>query len=84
MKGVDHEYAEGLGRMMSGVYAHISENVLSAPLACHMMLNDGRFQFSHGGAKILLTQMEDFLDGKEVNVKLRKRRGGGAWPDCFD
>jgi len=83
----DECHAEGLGRVMTGVNALLSRNVVS-PTMAHLLVSQGgtRFTYSHGEENLLVTQLEDYLDGKECNFilrtnynKIEKRRE--RWPD---
>jgi hypothetical protein len=65
------EYIEGLSRILGGIRAHVSETVVSTTLAHAMMLRGGtRFRFSHEFAYLMLSQAEDYFDGKDINIRI--------------
>jgi len=65
---------EVLGRFLTAINdAAQSRDVVSATMAHFLICNDGsRFNFSHEFTNLLLTQMEDCLEGKQVHLVLRK------------
>jgi hypothetical protein len=62
-------YGRGLGHVLSGICAHLSSSVISATMAWHLIMNESRFRFSHDFAPILLSQMEDWLLGKDISFR---------------
>jgi hypothetical protein len=80
------DYVEGLGRVLTGVNAALNRNVVSSTMAHLLICQHGsRFVFSHKFQHLLLSQMKDVLEGKEINFILRKNRGENnetkLWPD---
>ena len=67
-------FIEGLSRVLIGIRAHISSYVISAPLAYHIVTKGSRFEFSHEFSYFLLAQLEDFIEGKPISVKIRSRK----------
>ena len=53
------DFVEGLCRLLSGITAHLSSTVVSAPLAHVLIVKGSRFQFSHEFGNLLLTQIID-------------------------
>ena len=68
------DYCEGLKRMLSSLYAHTSENVLSATMAHMLLYQKERFSFSHEFTTIPTRHLIDWCDGntEELNFRLRK------------
>ncbi len=65
-------FVEGLSRLLSGMNAATTRDVISAPMAHLLMCNKGtRFQFSHDFSHLLITQMEATLEGQPVNHRIR-------------
>ena len=82
------DFVEGLCRLLSGITAHLSSTVVSAPLAHVLIVKGSRFQFSHDFGNLLLTQIIDYLDGdKEMSYYLcRGYNTSGKeiqWPEMF-
>ncbi len=51
-------------------------------MAWHLIINESRFQFSHDFAPILLSQMEDWLLGKDISFRYRRStKTGTGWLD---
>ena len=71
----DPDHIEGLGRVLTGINAALSRNVVSSTMA-HLLICQGgsRFTYSHDFANLLLTQLEDVLEGKEVHFILRRNK----------
>lgn len=60
------DFVEGLSRVLSGIRAHLSSNVMSATMG-HLLVTQGsRFSFSHSFSNLLLTQLQDLINEKEV------------------
>lgn len=81
-------HIEGLGRVMTGVNALLSSNVVGCTMGHLLISQDGeRFTYSHDFTHLLVSQMEDVLDDKEISFILRTnidRDGDGSkiqWPD---
>jgi hypothetical protein len=82
---LEPSFHEGKCRVLSGLNAATTRNVISATMAHLIPLNRGsRFVFSHNFSELLVGQMEATL---EVNVCLRtgKLTGGEilSWPDSL-
>ena len=65
------DFAEGLSQLLSGIRAHMSSSIISPPLAHLLVCQDSRFKFSHDFAYLLVSQIEDHLEEKDTNFKLR-------------
>ena len=81
-------FLEGLCRVLSGIQATITKDVVSSTMSHLMVCQDGkRFTFSHDFDNILLTQISDVLEGKECSFSLRNNRNASGeftqWPDSF-
>lgn len=79
-------HIEGLSCVMSGLNALLSSNVVSSTMAHLLISQDGeRFVYSHEFSHLLLSQMEDVLDQKEINFILRRNKDAEGnelqWPD---
>ena len=78
---------EGLGRILTGTYAMCAQDTVSSTLAHILIMQDGeRFVYSHGFTPLLVSQLEDCLEGKEMFCKLRvnkdeKKGKLQLWPD---
>ena len=78
---------EGLGRILTGTYAMCAQDTVSSTLAHILIMQDGeRFVYSHGFTPLLISQLEDCLEGKEMFCKLRvnkeeKTEKLQLWPD---
>ena len=78
---------EGLGRILTGTYAMCAQDTVSSTLSHVLMMQDGeRFVYSHGRTPLLISQLEDCLEGKEMLCKLRVNREEKKgklqlWPD---
>ena len=72
-------FIEGLGRIMTGVNAFLSRDVVSCTMA-HLLICQGgeRFTYSHGFAHILLQNMENILEKKKNGMSFRLRRNWNA------
>ena len=82
------DFVEGLCRLLSGITAHLSSTVVSAPLAHVLIVKGSRFQFSHEFGNLLLTQIIDYLDGEnEISYYLRRGYNNSGkeiqWPEMF-
>ena len=78
-------FGEGISRMLSGIMAATSRDVVSAPMAHLLICQHGRrFKYSHDFTPLLAQQMDDFLHDKPVNVRLRTKTKKGQityWED---
>ena len=66
---------EGLGRILTGTYVMCARDTVSSPLA-HILIVQDRQQvvYSHGFTPLLISQLEDCLEGKDMSCKLRVNR----------
>jgi hypothetical protein len=68
-------FSEGISRMLCGLNAATSRDVVSAPMAHFLVCNNGkRFRYSHDFAPLLISQMDDTLAGRPVRGILRKSK----------
>ena len=82
-------WVEGLSRVLSGINAATSRNVISAPMSHNLASNkSSRFHFSHQFAELLVGQLSDILDPKRkhgVSYILRRCKEEGeeaaSWRD---
>ena len=86
----DPDFVEGLSRLLCGISAHLNANVVAAPMAHIIVVNDSRFMFSHTFGNLLLSQMEDYIDDIQTNVSFRIRTSNDKvsntkvkWPDFW-
>ena len=68
------DMCEGIGRVLSSLYAHTSGNVLSATMAHLLLYQDQRFTFSHDFQHIPLRHLIDWCNGdhEDLTFLLRK------------
>ena len=80
-------FVEGLSRLLSGMNAATTRDVLSATMAHLLTCNNGtRFQFSHDFSYLLINQLEATLEGQPVKHRIRVNKFKGksvAWNDSF-
>ena len=78
-------FTEGLCRLLSGMNAATSRNVISATMA-HLINSNGgsRFIYSTGFADLLIRQLEATLEGEDVNVRIRSTVVEGEVKTCQD
>ncbi len=80
-------FGEGLSRVLSGLYAATTRNVISATMAHLIPCNDGsRFVYSHTCSDLLVGQMEAALEGQDINVRIRLNKLQNkiiTWPDSL-
>jgi hypothetical protein len=80
-------FGEGLSRVLSGLNAATTRNVISATMAHLIPCNDGsRFVYSHTFSDLLVGQMEATLEGEDVNVRIRSNKLQNkiiTWPDSL-
>jgi hypothetical protein len=80
-------FGEGLSRVLSGLNAATTRNVISATMAHLIPCNDGsRFVYSHIFSYLLLGQMEATLEGQDINVRIRSNKLQNkiiTWPDSL-
>jgi hypothetical protein len=69
-------FGEGLSRVLSGLNAATTRNVISATKAHLIPCNDGsRFVYSqHTFSDLLVGQMEATLEGQDINVRIRSNK----------
>jgi hypothetical protein len=69
---LEPSFCEGLCRLLSGLNAATTRNIISALMA-HLIPSNGgsRFVFSHNFSDLLVGQMEATLEGQDVNVRIR-------------
>jgi hypothetical protein len=69
---LEPSFCEGLCRVLSGLNAATTRNVISATMAHLIPLNGGsRFVFLHNFSDLLVGQMEATLEGQDGNVRIR-------------
>ena len=82
---VQDGFVEGLCRMLGGMNAATSRNVISSTMAHLLVCNNGsRFQFSHDFGNLLVGQLEATLEGRPTDVRVRTNVLKGeriVWPD---
>ena len=86
--GGEPSVGEGLSRVLSGLNAATTRNVISATMAHLIPCNDGsRFVYSHTFSDSLVGQMEATLEGQDINVCIRSNKLQNkiiTWPDSLD
>eukprot|EP00986_Skeletonema_menzelii_P019921 scaffold29575_cov320-Skeletonema_menzelii.AAC.1 len=67
------DFGEGLSRILSCMNANMTKAICSSTMAHLLILNkDGqRFEYSHDFSNILVSQMEDVLEGGEGSFRIR-------------
>ena len=83
----EQSYIRGLINVLIGIRGHVSELTVTPTLASFIVSHGSRFDFSHGFAPLLLSQMMAFLNGEDIQYTLhRKSRDGIYWKDirCND
>jgi hypothetical protein len=64
-------FGEGLSRVLSGLNAATTRNVISATMAHLIPCNGGsRFVFSHTFSDFLVGKIEATLEGQDINVRI--------------
>ena len=64
-------FGEGLSRVLSGLNAATTRNVISATMAHLIPCNDGsRFVYSHTFSDLLVGRMEATLENQDINVRI--------------
>jgi hypothetical protein len=81
-------FGEGLSRVLSGLNAATTKNVISSTIAHLKPCNNGSwFVFSHKFSDLLVGKMEATLDGQDINVHIRTSKVPGGelkcWPDSL-
>jgi hypothetical protein len=71
---LEPSFYEGLSRVLSGLNAAMSRNVISATMA-HLIPSNGgsRFVFSHDFSDLLVGQMAT-LEGQDTNLRIRTNK----------
>jgi len=82
---VQQGFTEGLCRMLGAMNASTSRCVVGTTMA-HLLVCQGgtRFKMSHDTGNLLIPQLEATLEGRSVDVRLRKNMRGKKeiiWPD---
>ena len=84
---IEPSFGEGLSRILSGMNAATTRNVISATMAHLIPCNDGsRFVFSHDFSDLLVGQMEATLEGEITNVRIRSNKLNNetiTWPESL-
>ena len=81
-------FGEGLSRVLLGLNAATTRNVISSTMA-HLIScnNESRFVISHKFSDLLGRQMEATLEGQDINVRIRTNKVPGdelkCWPDSL-
>ena len=69
----DGNYAEGFKRILSAMYAHLSNDVVAATMAHLLLIQDGsRFSYSHDFVTIPLPHLLSWYDGEDLYFRLKK------------
>ena len=81
-------FGEGLSRVLSGLNAATTRNVVSSTMAHLISCNNGsQFSFSYDFSDLLVGQMEATLEGQDINVRIRTSKIPGGefkcWPDSL-
>ena len=83
----DPSFGEGLSRVLSGLNAATTRNVISATMAHLIPCNDGsRFVYSHTFSDLLVGQMEATLEGHDISVSIQSNKFENkiiTWPDSL-
>ncbi len=68
---IDPSFGEGLSRLLLGLNAATTRNVISATMALLIPCNNGsRFVYSHDFSDLLVGRMEATLEGEITNVRI--------------
>ncbi len=81
-------FGESLSRVLSGLNAATTRNVISSTMAHLISCNNGsQFAFLHKFSDLLVGQMEATLEGQDINVHIRTSKVPGGevkcWPDSL-
>ena len=86
-EGKEPSFAEGLSRVLSGLNAATTRNVISATMAHLIPCNNGsRFVYSHEFSDLLVSQMEATLEGQDITVRIRSSKYEEkitTWPESL-
>ena len=67
------DYAEGFKRILSAMYAHLSNDVFAATMAHYMLTQDNsRFSYSHEFVTIPLPHLLAWYKGEDLHFRLKK------------
>ncbi len=84
---MEPSFGEGLSRVLSGLIAATTRNVISATMAHLIPCNNGsRFVYSHEFSDLLVGQMEATLEGEDINVCIRSNELDNetiTWPELL-
>ena len=84
---IEPSFGEGLSRLLSGLNAATTRNVISATMAHLIPCNNGsRFVYSHDFSDLLVGQMEATLEGEITNVRIRSNKLNNetiTWPESL-
>jgi hypothetical protein len=69
---LEPSFHKGLNRVLSGLNAAMTRNVISATIA-HLIPSNGesRIVFSHDFSDLIVGQIEATLEGQDINVRIR-------------
>ncbi len=72
---LESSFREGLCRVLSGLNAATTRNMIGATMA-HLIPSNGgsRFVFSHDFFDLLVGQMEATLEGQDINIRIRTNK----------
>jgi hypothetical protein len=72
---LEPSFHEGLCRLLSGLNAATTRDLISATMA-HLIPSNGgsSFVFSHDFSDLLVGQMEATLEGQDINVRIRTNK----------
>jgi hypothetical protein len=81
-------FGEGLSRVLLGLNAATTRNVISSTIAHLISCNNGsHLVFSHKFSNLLVGKMEARLEGQDINVRIRTSKVPGGelkcWPDSL-
>jgi hypothetical protein len=71
----ESSFGEELSRVLSGLNAATTRNVISATMAHLIPCNNGSL-YSHDFSDLLVGQMEATLEGQDINVRIRSNKLG--------
>ncbi len=84
---IESSFGEGLSRLLSGLNAATTRNVISATMAHLIPCNNGsRFVYSHDFSDLLVGQMEATPEGEITNVQLWSNELNNetiTWPESL-
>mmetsp|Transcript_1485 Transcript_1485/g.3204 ORF Transcript_1485/g.3204 Transcript_1485/m.3204 type:complete len:1761 (+) Transcript_1485:1415-6697(+) len=85
------DFGEGLGRILTGINAALSRDIVSSTMSHNLVYNNGsRFRFSHDFTHLLLCQVDSLLKNTAVDLIFRRTTVGNSgqddivkWADCM-